>query len=93
MLTLNHLISGNSPENTIKGRDFTKEELCQAIQEKQAINCSLDLTNACNLNCFYCFTEHSTPSKAKKENETTREEKCFLIDAFKKIGAKTITIP
>ncbi len=79
--------------NNIKGWYFSDEEIDLAISQKLLINPSIDLTNACNLNCTYCYIEDDNVcSKKKRPNELLLEERIKLIDDLVQAGAKTINI-
>ena len=79
--------------NTIKGWDFGEEAIAKSVDEKIMLNPSLDLTNACNLNCPYCYIEEKgSKRKNRRENELSIEETCKVIKEFKKLGAETVNI-
>lgn len=46
------------PKNTVRGWDFTKEDICIAKGEKNPpmLNVSLYLGKKCNVGCIGCFT-------------------------------------
>ncbi|RJQ61048.1 MAG: radical SAM protein [Stygiobacter sp.] len=82
-----------SIRNSIAGWYFTEEEIQQAVSGKRMLNPSIDLTNACNLNCPYCYIEEkNSERKVRKPNELTLVETLRIIDDLKNCGAKTINI-
>lgn len=93
MLLELHTETTMDERNTIKGWDFYEEETTRAVKDKKMINPSLDLTNACNLNCPYCYKEEKdSKRKNRRANELSIEETCRVIKDFKKLGAKTVNI-
>lgn len=81
------------PRNTICGWDFTPQELQNAINSKLMINPSIDLTNACNLNCPYCYIEEKdSQRKMRRTGELTFDETIRVIDDLEETGAKTINL-
>lgn len=80
--------------NTIRGWDFTDDEISDAISSnKVLLNPSIDLTNACNLNCPYCYIEEKNSTrKTRRTDELTFEETLKVIDDLKSLNAKTINI-
>ena len=57
------------------------------------LNPSIDLTNACNLNCSYCYIEErNSGRKLRRPNEITLDESLRVIDDMYECGAKTINI-
>lgn len=82
-----------TPTNTIKGWFFTEENIRDATQGNILLNPSIDLTNACNLNCPYCYIEEkNSERKVRKSNELTLDESLSIIDDLANCGAKTINI-
>jgi MoaA/NifB/PqqE/SkfB family radical SAM enzyme len=81
------------PRNTIRGWYFTEEEMNDALAGKILLNPSIDLTNACNLNCPYCFIEEkNSQRKLRKSNELTVDETLLLLDDLHRAGARSINI-
>jgi len=79
--------------NAIAGWDFTRTKICAALQQGSMLNPSIDLSNACNLNCPYCFIEEKNSArKIRKPNELTLDETLFVIDDLASAGAETINI-
>lgn len=80
--------------NNIKGWDFSKIEIDEVLNSDNVLlNPSIDLTNACNLNCIYCYIEEKNSTRKKrKPNELTLQETFQTIDAFTQLKAKTINI-
>jgi MoaA/NifB/PqqE/SkfB family radical SAM enzyme len=82
-----------SLRNSIAGWSFSEEEIKEAITGKRMLNPSIDLTNACNLNCPYCYIEEkNSERKVRKPNELTLEETLRVIDDLIVCGAKSINI-
>jgi len=81
---------------TMRGWDFSTDELEDALRNGTMLNPALELSsNACPWNCFFCFTEDpDNPEETKKrlENEMTLDEKLDLIDQAKALGAKSINL-
>lgn len=81
------------PRNSFRGWHSTTEEIMYAIENKLMLNPMLDLTNACNLNCPYCYIEEKNSTrKVRKQSELTLEETLEVITIFHKLGAKTIDL-
>lgn len=80
--------------NTLRGWDFTDEEILEAVSSnKVLLNPSIDLTNACNLNCPYCYIEEKNSTrKTRRLGELTLEESIKVIDDLKSLNAKTINL-
>ncbi len=82
-----------TPRNSLRGWYHTQEEIQDAIENKKILNPMLDLTNACNLNCAYCYIEEKNSSrKQRRPNELSLEETIRIIDTFYLLGAKTIDL-
>lgn len=82
-----------SVRNSIDGWYFSEEDIKNAISGNVMLNPSIDLTNACNLNCPYCYIEEkNSERKVRKPNELTIHETLRIIDDFANCGAKTINI-
>jgi len=81
------------PKNSIAGWYFTSREIDSALSDRVMINPSIDLTNACNLNCAYCYIEEKNSArKLRKPNELTYEEILLVIEDLRSAGARTINI-
>lgn len=79
--------------NSMRGWLFTDELIAKAMAHAEMLNPSIDLSNACNLNCAYCFIEEKISSrKLRKPNELTLTETIAVIDDFRNCGAKTINL-
>lgn len=79
--------------NSFRGWYRTPEEIREAIETKRMINPMLDLTNACNLNCPYCYIEEKNSMRKKRRvNELSIGETIAVIDTFHSLGAKTIDL-
>ena len=82
-----------SSKNTMKGWNFTSNDLENALKHKVMLNPSIDLTNACNLNCPYCYIEEKNSIRKKRRpDELTFDETIGVIDECAKLGAKTINL-
>src|ERR1041385_7062895 len=80
-------------KNTIKGWYFDSSQISNSLDFGQMLNPSIDLTNACNLNCPYCYIEEKNSIRKKRRpNELTLEESLYVIDELKECGAQTINI-
>lgn len=82
-------------DNIIKGWDFSLEDINNATKKNNPIclNPSIDLTNACNLNCPYCYIEDKNSiRKKRKKDELSIDETFNVIKTFSEMGAKTINI-
>lgn len=79
---------------TMRGWDFTRIELAEAIKDHRMLNPAIELgTNLCPYNCSFCFTEDpSNPAGQKRRlaNEMTLEERLSLIDQAAGLGARSI---
>lgn len=80
--------------NTINGWNFSKSEIDEAILANNVLlNPSIDFTNACNLNCSYCFIEDKNSLRKKRRtNELTLKESLEIIDDLAHLNARTINI-
>ena len=85
--------SGASNNNSIAGWTFSEQEIHQAINEYRLLNPSIDLSNLCNLNCPYCFTEgKNSERKLRLPNELSIDDTISILGDFASSGAKTINI-
>src|SRR3989344_1312498 len=79
---------------TMKGWDFSREEVGRALSEERMLNPAFELAgNVCPWNCFYCFTEDpNNPNGLKKKlaGEMTLDERLDLINQASSLGARTI---
>lgn len=79
---------------TMRGWDFTREELAAAINGRRMLNPAFELgTNYCPWNCGFCFTEdpgNHEGSKRRLANEMTLPEKFVLIDDAAALGVRSI---
>lgn len=73
---------------SIKGLDFSKEEIVDAIQNKRALSFDLELTHKCNLRCIYCYAESGKPLP----NEMHYDKILSVIEQAKSLGAKKAII-
>jgi len=81
---------------TMRGWDFTREELAAAINAHRMLNPAIELgTNYCPWNCGFCFTEDPENPEGEKRrlsNEMSLEKRLSLIDEAAELGAKTINV-
>lgn len=79
---------------SMKGWDFTRAELAEAIKEHRMLNPAMELgTNICPWNCSFCFTEDPHNPMGRKRrlaNEMSLEERLALIDQAALLGARSI---
>ena len=79
---------------TMRGWDYTRAELAEAIRQHRMLNVAAELaTNACPFNCSFCFTEHPGNPVGRKRrlaNEMTLEERLKLIDHAAALGTRSI---
>jgi molybdenum cofactor biosynthesis enzyme MoaA len=81
------------PQNTVAGWSFSAEDLRAALDGKILLNPSIDLSNACNLNCAYCFIEEKNSSrKVRRPTELTIEEITEVLGDFATAGTRTVNI-
>lgn len=73
----------------IKGAHFTYAEIEEVRKSNKLLTLTLLLSNNCNLNCPYCYTDAGTALS----NELTFDECKSIIDQAKDLGAKTVWIP
>lgn len=84
-----------SPGNigyTMRGWDFSREDIADAIQNHKMINPAMELaSNICPWNCTFCFTEDpKNLYKHKLTNEMSLAQKLSLIDRAAELGTKSI---
>lgn len=92
-LVHNNLRSVLCPPTTLEAWTFTEQELEEAISGKRILNPSLDLSNACNLNCPYCFVEPVDSLQKKcKPTELSLGEIKQVIAIFADLGARTVNL-
>lgn len=81
----------NAP--TLDAWTFSPREIDEARAGIRLLNPSLDLSNACNLNCTYCFAETDPNSrKRRRPSELSVMETLHLIDDFASAGARTVNL-
>ena len=79
--------------NTLAGWDFSQDEITSALRAGEMLNPSIDLTNACNLNCPYCYIEEKNSArKLRRPDELKHEEISAILRDLKACGAQTINI-
>lgn len=72
---------------------FSGEELREAIIGDRLLNVSIDLSNACNLNCPYCFTAPINSAKReKKTDQLSFEDYKDIMLRLHEAGTRTINI-
>lgn len=81
---------------TMRGWDFSRAELADAVNAHRMLNPALELgTNVCPWNCSFCFTEdprNVAGNKRRLANEMSLGERLSLIDAVASLGARSINI-
>ena len=72
---------------------FSGKDLREAIMGDRLLNVSIDLSNACNLNCPYCFTAPINSAKReKKTDELSFDEYKEMMLRLHEAGTRTINI-
>ncbi len=78
----------------MRGWDFTRADVEQAIRGHRMLNPSMELaSNACPWSCDFCFTESpDNPAGLKRRlaGEMSLEERLTLVDDAAALGARTI---
>ena len=89
-------VSMPTPRRTrpsIEAWTFSDEELAEAQAGARLLNPSLDLSNACNLNCSFCFVEDlASSAKTRRPGELTLAESLAVVDDFASAGARTVNL-
>lgn len=81
------------PRNSLTGWLFSADQIRRATANGDMLNPSIDLTNACNLNCAYCYVEEkNSRRKARRADELSLQETLELLRDLSSCGAKTINI-
>jgi MoaA/NifB/PqqE/SkfB family radical SAM enzyme len=79
---------------TMRGWDFTRSEIADAINSHRMLNPAIELgTNVCPWGCLFCFTENpDNPSgrKLRLKTEMSLGERLSLIDQAAALGARSI---
>lgn len=79
---------------TMRGWDYTRAELAEAINSHSMLNPAMELgTNACPWGCLFCFTEDpNNPSGRKRrlKSEMSLNERLSLIDQAAALGTRSI---
>lgn len=79
---------------TMKGWDFSRAMVAQAISESRMLNPAMELgSNVCPWNCDFCFTESPLNVEGRKRrllDEMSLEMRFDLIDQAAALGARTI---
>jgi molybdenum cofactor biosynthesis enzyme MoaA len=95
LLTLSdgELVGRLCPATTLEAWTFTAQEIREALQGERVLCPSIELSNACNLNCPYCYVEHAKSLKKEQYADQLTVAQiedlvCRLADA----GARTINI-
>ena len=73
---------------SIKGLDYSIDEIFKARNENKLFSFDLELSKACNLRCLYCYAS----SGVKKDDELTIDEIISIIDQTVQLGAEKIVI-
>jgi MoaA/NifB/PqqE/SkfB family radical SAM enzyme len=82
-----------NPRNSIAGWFFTDDQIAEALAARRMLNSSLDLSNACNLNCPYCFVEDKASArKVRRPDELSVHETMAVIDDFAAAGCATVNL-
>ena len=77
----------------LAGWDFDSNLIVQALKTLRMPNPSLDLSNACNLNCPYCFIEEkNSERKARRPYELSIDETFAILEDFVAAGALTVNL-
>jgi organic radical activating enzyme len=95
LLTLSdgELVGRLCPATTLEAWTFTAQEIREALQGERVLCPSIELSNACNLNCPYCYVEHA--KSLKKEKYTDQLTVAQIEDLVRRLadaGARTINI-
>ena len=81
---------------TMRGWDFTRVELAEALNGHRMLNPAMELgTNACPWGCLFCFTEDpKNPSGRKRrlKSELQLDERLSLIDQAADLGTRSINL-
>lgn len=79
---------------TMRGWDFTRAEIAEAINARRMLNTALELgTNVCPWGCLFCFTENAdNPSgrKLRLKSEMSLSERLSLVDQAADLGTRSI---
>lgn len=80
-------------EPALAGWNFDSNLVVQALKTLRMLNPSLDLSNACNLNCPYCFIEEkNSERKLRLPHELSLDETFAILDDFVGAGALTVNL-
>jgi MoaA/NifB/PqqE/SkfB family radical SAM enzyme len=81
---------------TMKGWDFTADDVRRAIAEHRLLNPAMELaSNACPWNCDFCFTEspdNPVGHKHRLDRELSLDQRLQLIDDAAALGARSINL-
>ncbi|TSC72999.1 MAG: Fe-S oxidoreductase [Parcubacteria group bacterium Gr01-1014_38] len=79
---------------TMRGWDFSREEIAEAINAHRMLNPAMELgTNYCPWNCGFCFTEdphNPEGDKRRLDDEMTPKKRLQLIDEAAALGTRSI---
>lgn len=78
----------NTVTPSLKGTNFSKEDIEKSLVNNQLLRCSIEVSKACNLKCPFCYAN----AGVKQEGEITYEKILEVISQAKSIGVKTITL-
>lgn len=81
---------------TMKGWDFTRADLAEAVKADRMLNPTFELaSNVCPWDCDFCFTEDPSNPKGLKKRlnlEMSLEERLKLINDANDLGVRSINI-
>jgi MoaA/NifB/PqqE/SkfB family radical SAM enzyme len=81
---------------TMKGWDFSRDDVAAAITQHRMLNPAMELgTNVCPWNCSFCFTESpANPAGVKRRlhHEMALDQRLRLIDQAAALGARSINV-
>lgn len=79
---------------TMRGWDFSRREVEQAIAAHRLLNPALELaSNVCPWNCSFCFTESPSNLQGRKrrlQREMSLEKRLALVDQVAALGARSV---
>ncbi len=96
-MTISVPIELDAPQShgfTMRGWDFTGDEVREAIARDRILNPAVEFgTNVCPWNCAFCFTEDPANlegGKRRLTNEMSIERRLRLIDELAELGCRSI---
>ena len=69
---------------------FKPDEIGQTVEARGLLSMELELTDACNFNCIYCYNRGSTALDPRPE--LTDAEMRGVVQQAKKLGARTVIL-